>query len=43
MTHFNLVTAVEGRYTVRFALGERQDLNGAGHVLDLLDRKPDAK
>lgn len=43
MTHFNLMTAVERRYTVRFALGELRDLNGAGGVSDLLCRKPDAK
>ena len=43
MTHVNLATAIEGRYKVRFALGELQELNDVGHPLDLLGRKLDAK
>jgi acyl carrier protein len=39
LTHLNLVTAVERRYKVRFALGELQDMKNVGDLLDLLSGK----
>lgn len=43
MTHVNLVTAIEKRYKVRFALGELQELKDVGDLLDLLGAKLAAK
>ena len=43
MTHVNLVTAIEKRYKVKFALGELQEMKNVGDLLDLLQRKLDAK
>ena len=43
MTHVNLVTAIEKRYKVKFALGELQEMKNVGELLDLLQRKLDAK
>ncbi len=39
LTHINLVTAVEKKFKVKFALGELQDLKNVGDMLDLVDRK----
>jgi acyl carrier protein len=39
LTHLNLVTAVERRYKVKFALGELQDMKNVGDLLDLLSGK----
>jgi acyl carrier protein len=39
LTHVNLVTAVERRYKVKFALGELLDLKNVGDLLDLLNKK----
>jgi acyl carrier protein len=43
LTHVNLVTAIENRYKVKFALGELQDLKDVGDMSDLLSRKLAAK
>ena len=43
MTHVNLVTAVEKRFKVKFALGELQELKDVGDMLDLLAAKLAAK
>jgi acyl carrier protein len=43
LTHVNLVTAIEKRYKVKFALGELQDLKDVGDLIDLLTKKLAAK
>jgi acyl carrier protein len=43
LAHVNLVTVIEGRYKVRFALGELQDLKNVGDLIDLLNEKLAAK
>jgi len=43
LAHVNLVTVIEGRYKVRFALGELQDLKNVGDLIDLLTEKLAAK
>ena len=43
MTHVNLVTAVEKRFKVKFALGELQELKDVGDMIDLLAAKLAAK
>ena len=43
LTHVNLVTAIERRYKVKFALGELQDLKDVGDLIDLLTKKLVAK
>lgn len=43
MTHVNLVTAIEKRYKVKFALGELGGLKEVGDLLDLLAKKLAAK
>jgi acyl carrier protein len=39
LAHINLVSAVEKRYKVRFALGELQDLKNVGDMADLIVKK----
>ncbi len=39
LAHINLVTAIEKRYKVKFALGELQELKNVGDMLDLLHKK----
>ena len=39
LTHVNLVTAIERRYKVKFALGELQELKEVGDLLELLSKK----
>ncbi len=39
LAHINLVTAIEKRYKVRFALGELQDLKNVGDMADLVVKK----
>jgi len=39
LTHVNLITAIEKRYKVKFALGQLQQLHHVGDLLDLLDQK----
>lgn len=43
LTHVNLVTAIEKRYKVKFALGELQELKNVGDLLDMLAKKIAAK
>lgn len=39
LAHVNLVTAIEKRYKIRFALGELQDLKNVGDMIDLMKTK----
>ena len=39
LAHINLVTAIEKRYKIRFALGELQDLKDVGDMIDLIKVK----
>ena len=43
LAHVNLVTVIEGRFKVKFALGELQDLKNVGDLIDLLQEKLAAK
>jgi acyl carrier protein len=43
LTHTNLVTAIEKRYKIRFALGELQELKNVGDMIDLIQKKLAAK
>jgi acyl carrier protein len=39
LAHVNIITAVEKRYKVKFALGELDQLKHVGDLLDLLAKK----
>jgi acyl carrier protein len=39
LAHVNLVTAIEKKYKVRFALGELQELKNVGDMIDLIQKK----
>jgi acyl carrier protein len=39
LAHINLVTSIEKRYKIRFALGELQDLKNVGDMVDLIETK----
>lgn len=39
LAHVNLITAIESKYKVKFALGERQELKNVGDLIDLLEKK----
>ena len=39
LAHINLVTTIEQDLGVRFALGELQDLQDVGDMIDLIERK----
>jgi acyl carrier protein len=39
LTHVNLVTAIEKRYKIKFALGELQELKNVGDMIDLVKVK----
>jgi acyl carrier protein len=39
LAHINLVTAIEKRYKIKFALGELQDLKNVGDMADLVVKK----
>jgi acyl carrier protein len=39
LAHVNLITAIEGKFKVKFALGERQELKNVGDLIDLLQKK----
>lgn len=39
LTHINLVSAIEKKYKVKFALGELKELENVGDLLDLLQTK----
>jgi acyl carrier protein len=43
LAHINLVTAIEKRYKIKFALAELQDLKDVGDMLDLIEVKLVAK
>ena len=43
MTHVNLITAIEKRFKVKFALGELGELKDVGDLLGLLEKKLAAK
>ena len=43
LTHVNLITAIEKRFKIKFALGELQQLKDVGDLLDTIQRKLDAK
>ena len=43
LAHVNLITAIEKRYKVKFALGELQGLKNVGDLLDMLETKLAAK
>lgn len=43
LAHINLVTAIEKRYKIKFALGELQDLKNVGEMIDLIAAKLAAK
>lgn len=39
MTHIQLISAIEARYKVRFALGELQALKNVGDMVSLIQKK----
>ena len=39
LAHVNLVTAIEKRYKIKFALGELQELKNVGDMIDLMKAK----
>jgi len=39
LAHVNLVTAIEKRYRIRFALGELQELKNVGEMVTLIGAK----
>jgi len=39
LAHINLVTAIEKRYKIKFALGELQELKDVGDMMDLIQAK----
>ena len=39
LAHVNLVTAIQQRYKIRFALGELQELKNVGEMIDLIGTK----
>ncbi len=43
LAHINLVTAVEKKYKIKFALGELQELKNVGDMIDLILVKLDKK
>jgi acyl carrier protein len=43
LAHINLVTSIEQRYKIRFALGELQELKDVGDMIDLIKLKLAAK
>lgn len=39
MTHIQLIAAIEGKYKIRFALGELQALKNVGDMIGLIQKK----
>ena len=39
MTHIQIISAIEGKYRVRFALGELQALKNVGDMIGLIQKK----
>jgi acyl carrier protein len=43
LTHINLVTALERKFKIKFALGELEELKNVGDLLDLIATKLNSK
>jgi acyl carrier protein len=43
LAHVNLVTAIEKKYKIKFALAELQELKNVGDMIDLIEKKLAAK
>ncbi len=43
LAHVNLVTAIEKKYKIKFALAELQSLKNVGDMIDLIEKKIAAK
>jgi acyl carrier protein len=43
LAHINLVAAIEHEFKIRFALGELEQLQNVGEMLDLMERKINSK
>ena len=43
LAHVNIVTAVERRFKIKFALGELQELKNVGDMVDVIKAKLSAK
>ena len=39
LAHVNLVTAIEQKYKIKFALAELQELKNVGDMIDLIEKK----
>jgi acyl carrier protein len=39
MTHIQIISAIEGHYKIRFALGELQALKNVGDMIELIHKK----
>ena len=39
LAHINLVTSIEKRFKIKFALGELQELKNVGDMIDLIQAK----
>jgi len=39
LAHINLVTSIEQEFDIRFALGELEDLQDVGEMIDLMSQK----
>ena len=39
LAHISLVSAIEQQFGIRFALGELEELNSVGDMIDLMERK----
>ena len=43
LAHVNLVTAIQKKYGIKFALAELQELKNVGDMIDLIEKKLAAK
>ncbi len=43
LAHINLITIIEKKFLIKFSLGELQELENVGGMLDLIQRKLSAK
>jgi acyl carrier protein len=43
LAHIRLVTAIEQQFKIRFALGELEQLKNVGEMMELMERKIQAK
>lgn len=39
LAHINLILAIESKFSIKFALGEIQELQCVGHMLSLIESK----